>query len=405
MEYRELFTEAVQSLRKNILRTSLTMLGIVIGISAVILIVSIGQGAVKFITNELSTFGTDFFGIIPGSSAVAAFAGGAKNLTLKDADAIRNDKSITNIESVIPIAIASVPVAANGVDKHILIRGVTHEAINIVRPTMLSGSFISEEDYITSSRVAVIGIDTSREFFGQDSDPVGEIIRVDNKPFRVIGLAESTSGLLGGSFNNTLFMPTTVVLNQILGQGSSLQQIGIRVKDADLINQTIEDVSVILRDRHNIEEGEEDDFVVQSFRDALTTVQTITSLLTTMVAAISGISLIVGGVGVMNIMLVTVTERTREIGLLKAIGAKQKDILSQFLLESVVITVAGGAVGIAVGIAGAFLITLFAPIPFVVSIPSIIVAVGVSIFVGVVFGLYPARRAAKLSPIDALRYE
>jgi putative ABC transport system permease protein len=405
MEYMELITEAIQSLRKNVLRTGLTMLGIVIGVSAVILIVSIGQGAVKFITNELSTFGTDFFGVIPGTSAVAAFAGGQKNLTIKDADAIRNDKSITNIKFVIPIAIASVPVAANGVDKHILIRGVTHEAIEVVNPTMISGRFISEEDYISSSRVVVIGIETSKDFFGEDTDPVGEIIRVDNKPFRIIGLAESTSGLLGGSFNNTLFMPTTVVLNQIKGQGSSLQQIGVRVKDPDLINQTIEDVSVVLRDRHNIEKGEEDDFAIQSFRDALTTVQTITSLLTAIVAGISGISLVVGGVGVMNIMLVTVTERTREIGLLKSIGAKQKDILAQFLLESILITAAGGAVGIAVGIGGAYLITQFVPIPFVVSIPAIMIAVGVSVLVGVVFGLYPARRAAKLSPIDALRYE
>jgi putative ABC transport system permease protein len=167
MEYRQLFAEAIQSLRKNVLRTSLTMLGIVIGISAVILIISIGQGAVRFVTNELSVFGADFFGVSPGANAVASFAGGAKNLTLKDADAIRSDKSITNIESVIPIAIASVPVAANGVDKHILIRGVTHEALSVVNPTMLSGAFISEEDYLTSSRVVVIGVDTSRDFFGE----------------------------------------------------------------------------------------------------------------------------------------------------------------------------------------------------------------------------------------------
>jgi putative ABC transport system permease protein len=238
-----------------------------------------------------------------------------------------------------------------------------------------------------------------------NTDPVGRIIRVDNKPFRVIGLAQSTSALLGGSFNNTLFMPTTVVLSQIKGKGSSLQQIGIRVKDSTLVNQTIEDVSVILRDRHNIEEGEEDDFAIQSFRDALITIQTITSLLTALIAGISGISLVAGGVGVMNIMLVTVTERTREIGLLKAIGARQRDILAQFLVESIVITLAGGVVGIIIGVGGGFLISLFSPIPFVISMPAIVIAVGVAVVVGVVFGIYPAMRASKLLPIDALRYE
>jgi putative ABC transport system permease protein len=405
MEYKESLTEAISSLKKNLLRTSLTMLGIVIGISAVILIVSVGQGAVKFVTNELSVFGSSFFGISPGSSAIASFAGGAKNLTLEDAQSIAQDKSITNIDFVIPIAIASVPVAANGVDKHILIRGVSQDALAVVRPTILSGSFISEEDYLSSSRVAVLGLDTSKDFFGEDTDPVGEIIRIDGKPFRVIGLAKSSSVLLGGSFNNTIFMPTTVVLNQILGPGSSLRQIGVKVKDPDLINQTIEDVSNILRDRHSIKEGEDDDFAIQSFQDILSTVRTITNLLTLLVAGVSGISLIVGGVGVMNIMLVSVTERTREIGLLKAIGAKQKDIIAQFLMESVVITLIGGVIGIAIGVTGALLISLFLPIPFVLNIFSIIITVGVLVLIGVGFGLYPARRAAKLSPIDALRYE
>ena len=405
MNMNEYIQSAYQSLKSSKLRTELTMLGIIIGISAVILIVSSGQGAVQYITDELSAFGTNFFSINPGTSAVSQFAGGKKNLTLDDMEAIRDDNSLTNIEYVIPFSAASVTVSANGYDKSLLIYGTTHQAVEMLNSEMTSGEFLSEDDVNTSSRVAVMGIDAGEDFFGEDTDPVGEIIRIDNKPFRVIGVSKASSGFFGGFFNNTVFIPVEVALNQIIGQGSGLQEIDISVQNTGLINQTIEDVSDLLRDRHNISEDEEDDFIIQSFQDALSTVQTITTMLTAVVAAISGISLVVGGVGVMNIMLVTVTERTREIGLLKAIGAKQKDILNQFLMEAIVLTLVGGVIGITLGIGGAFIISLFAPIPFVVSIPAIIIAVGVSISVGIIFGIYPARRAARLDPIEALRHE
>jgi putative ABC transport system permease protein len=405
VEYKELLAEAVQSLKKNVLRTSLTMLGIVIGIAAVILIVSIGQGAVKFITDELTAFGTNFFSINPGTSAVAAFAGGQKNLTLEDARAIENDPTLANVKSVIPFTAANVAITANGIDKNLLIYGMNHKAAEMLNPTIVSGEFLTEEQVSSSLRVAVMGIDAASDFFGENTDPVGEIIRIDNKPFRIVGVIESSSGFFGGFFNNTIYIPINVSINQILGRDAGIAEIDISVYNTDLLNQTMEDVAFILRERHDLRDDDEDDFIMQSFQDALTTVQTITSLLTLAVAAISGISLVVGGVGVMNIMLVTVTERTREIGLLKAIGAKQKDILTQFLMESVVITLIGGVVGIAIGVGGAYLITIFVPIPFVINILSVVIAVGVAMFVGVVFGLYPARRAARLSPIDALRYE
>lgn len=405
MEYKDLFLQSIQSLKKNIMRTSLTMLGIVIGISAVILIVSIGQGAVKFITNELTAFGTNFFQINPGSTAISSFAGGQKTLTLEDAKAIENDSSLTNVESVIPFVTSSVKVSANGIDKSLLIYGMDEKAEKILNTDVIYGRFFSAEDVDSSSRVAVLGADAAVDFFGENTDPVGETIRIDNKPFRIIGVVKSSSGFFGGFFNNTAYIPIKVALNQIIGQGAGLQEIDVSVYNTDLLNQTMDDVEVLLRDRHSIGEGEENDFIMQSFQDALTTVQTITGLLTLVVAAISGISLVVGGVGVMNIMLVTVTERTREIGLLKAIGAKQQDILAQFLTEAVVITLLGGVIGVIIGIGGAFLVSLFVPIPFTISIPAILIAVGVAALVGIVFGLYPARRAAKLSPIDALRYE
>ncbi len=405
MEYKDLFYQAVLSLKKNVMRTFLTMLGIVIGISAVILIVSIGQGAVQFITNELTAFGTNYFQITPGSSQLSSFAGGKKNLTLEDAEAIENDPSLTNVEQVISFATASVSISANGIDKSLLVYGMTHNAQDMLNVDMLHGEFLSEENELTSARVAIIGSDAVEDFFGEETNPVGELIRVDGKPFRIIGVAKSSSGFFGGFFNNSIYIPLGVAMNQILGQDSGIQEIDVSVKNTDLMAQTIDDVTILLRDRHSLSEDAEDDFVIQNFQDALATVQTITSLLTAVVAAISGISLVVGGVGVMNIMLVTVTERTREIGLLKAIGAKKKDILAQFLMESVVITLLGGVIGIAIGIGGAFIVSLVAPIPFVVSIPAIIIAVGVSALVGVAFGMYPARRAANLTPIEALRYE
>ena len=403
MEYKELIKSAITALKSNILRTALTMLGIIIGITSVILIVSIGQGAVAFVTNELSSFGTNVFQINPGTGAFSAIAG-ADTLTLEDIEAIESDTSLTNIKSVAAFSVSTVTVSANGEEEGMTIYGVTPEVLDILKPDIIDGEFITEENDIGAERVVVIGVDAAETFFGEGAGVVGETIAVDNKTFRIVGVAQSSSALAGGVLNNALYLPFNVVYNQFPG-GNKIMEIDVSVYDSNQINQTIEDVTVFLRDRHNLEEGDEDDFIIQSFQDILSTVQTITNLLTLMVAAISAISLIVGGVGVMNIMLVSVTERTKEIGLLKAIGARQKDILTQFLIEAVTMTLIGGIVGVVLGITGAFLISLVVGIPFVVSIPAVLAAVGVSTLVGVVFGLYPARRAAKLNPIDALRYE
>ncbi len=403
MQYKEIFNSAILALKNNKMRTSLTMTGIIIGITSVILIYSIGQGAVAFITNELSSFGTDYFQITPGSSQFSAVAG-SKSLTFEDLDAIKKDKSLSNIRNVAPFAVASVKVSANGEEEELLTYGSTHEAVEILRPEMIEGEFLTQEQELSSEKVVVIGSDVAKKFFGENSSSMGETLRINNKIYRITGVLNSSSALAGGFLNNSIFIPIDVVTNEILGE-KTLQEIDVSVHDQYSINQTIEDVELLLRDRHNLDNGEENDFQIQSAQDILTTVKTITGLLTILISGISGISLVVGGVGVMNIMLVSVTERTKEIGLLKAIGAKQKDILTQFLTESVVMTLIGGIVGIILGISGAFVISLIAGIPLVISFAPIILAVGVSTLVGIVFGLYPARRAARLSPIDALRYE
>lgn len=403
MEYVEIVQLAFQSLKRNVLRTSLTMTGIIIGITSVILIYSIGQGAVAFISGELASFGTDYFQINPGNSQFSSFAG-ADTLTLDDVDAIRNDTSLTNVKSVVPLAVASVKISANGEEEEVLAYGSTHESIEVLRPDVVEGEFLTEEQELTADRVAIIGVDVREALFGEDAQAVGEVVKINNRTFRVTGVIESSSVLAGGFINNSIIIPLEVATNQLTG-GNRVQEIDVLVTDTNTINQTIDDVEALLRDRHNLNEDDENDFRIASAQDIIATVESITGLLTVMIAGISGISLVVGGVGVMNIMLVSVTERTKEIGLLKAIGAKQKDILTQFLVEAVVMTLIGGIIGIVLGISGAYLISLAANIPFVLSIPAILVAVGVSTLVGVVFGLYPAKRAARLSPIDALRYE
>lgn len=403
MQFTEVLNSAKQALESNRLRSGLTMLGIIIGISAVILISSIGQGAVAFITEELSVFGTNYFQVAPGANPFSAFAGTSTPLTTDDVEAIRA-ADIANIESIAAFAFANGRISSEFEKTSTLIYGLTSEAQIILKPDMVHGEFISEADDQTNAKVAVLGIDIAEELFGEETNPVGETIRINNARYRVIGVTKATGALTAGFFNNAVNVPLHTVINDITGV-DELTEIDISVVDEDQLNQTIDDVEAFLRDYRDIEPGEDADFYIQSFKDSLSTIQTITNLLTVMVAGISSISLVVGGVGVMNIMLVTVTERTREIGLLKAIGAKESDILVQFLVESVTLSVSGGVIGIMIGISGAFIVSQLANIPFVVSFTSVILAVGVSSLVGVVFGLYPARRAAKLDPIDALRYE
>jgi putative ABC transport system permease protein len=402
MEHLELFYSALRSLRTNLVRTLLTMLGIIIGISSVILIASLGESSIQFITNQLSQFGTNYFQVTAGSDMMASLGGGSgKPLTLDDSTVIKNS-GIANIENVAPIGFGSRVLSANDINKTVMVYGLTPEAQIMMKPEIIYGEDISEED--KNSKIIVLGANVSDDLFGKETDPVGESVNIEDTKYRVIGVTKSSGGLVGSFFDSAVMVPLEVLNNQILGS-DDIWEIDISVYNPDILNETMDDVKNLLRDTRGIKEGADDDFTMMSFKESLNIVQTVTGLLTMLIAGVSAISLVVGGVGIMNIMLVSVTERTKEIGLLKSIGAKEHDILIEFLVESVVITVLGGAIGIIIGVGTSVLISLVANLPIIISIPWIIIALVVSIFVGVVFGLYPARRAAKMSPIDALRNE
>ncbi len=406
MSYPELITSALTALKSNILRTLLTMLGIIIGIASVILIVSLGAGATQTITNQISSFGTNLIVVIPGSISQGGGAGIAsiKSLIPEDAEAILESGRVVNVSAVTPLVSKPTKAVAAGIDVQTTVQGVAASYQTIQDIDIAQGEFLTEDHEQGLSRVVVIGSDIAVDLFGEGAEPVGKSVKLDNRTFRVIGVATPKGGSPLSNPDESVYIPYTTALKILLGQ-NHVQTIMVQAEDPKLIDQTMEDINILLTERHKIAEGDEADFSLRSSKDALETLDTVTGLLTTLLAGIAGISLLVGGIGIMNIMLVTVTERTKEIGLLKSIGAKRRDILTQFLIESVVLTLVGGSIGIVLGIVFAFIITQIVNIPFILQISSIILAVGVSTIVGVGFGLYPARRAAKLSPIEALRYE
>lgn len=402
MNYNELISSAIGALRGNILRTLLTMLGIIIGIASVILIISLGQGATASITGQLSSFGTNTVFILPGGQG--AQQNQTDTLKLEDVEALADKSRLQNISAVSGVASKPLQVSANGQTVNATVQGVGSDYPVIQSLEVNQGEFFSKDDETSLSRVAVIGADVVTDLFGEEAEPVGESIKLDNKSFRIIGVLQEKDSSAFSNPNKGVYIPINTAMKILFGQ-DYVSQILIQVGNGELVNQTVNDITALLADQHDITEGAKNDFSVNSAQQALDTVGSVTGLLTALLSGIAAISLVVGGIGIMNIMLVTVTERTKEIGLLKSIGARDKDILTQFLIEAIVLTLIGGLIGMSLGIGLSFLISGFMDIPFVVSLSSILFAVGVSSAVGVVFGYYPARRAAKLLPIEALRYE
>jgi putative ABC transport system permease protein len=402
MDFREAFALALEMLAANRVRTALTTLGVVIGVAAIILLVSLGEGATAYITREMSGLGTNLLIITPGKTQTSGgfhppIASTVRKLTYEDGVAIR--RRATLVTDAVPVVLGTGKIRYQGVSRDTSVIGITPEFQRVRNLYVEIGQFVSEEDVEGRRRVVVLGRTVKRELFGEEN-PLGQFVTLADSRYRVIGIMERKGVSLGFDIDDLVFIP--VKSAQDLFDTDRLFEILISVRSPDEIDRAMQQVKDILIRRH----GNREDFTVISQGAVLSAFTTILKILTAVLGGIAGISLLVGGIGIMNIMLVSVRERTREIGIRKALGARRRDILGQFLLESVVLSCLGGGLGIVLGVGGAKGLTLFFEyLPTQVSLWAILMAFGFSAAVGVFFGVYPARRAALLDPIQALRYE
>jgi putative ABC transport system permease protein len=403
---------AVNGLLSNRLRSALTMLGILIGVSAVILLVGVGNGASVAVQQQIQSLGSNLLTVFPsnarGAGGVQQGFGTGSTLTLDDVKAIADRQSSPDVVTAIPSAGGRAQLTFGNQNWNSSLTGTTQDFPSVRNYQLASGQFFTAADVDASSKVAVIGQTVVTKLFN-DEDPIGQLIKINRQSFRVIGvLAQKGSS---GGFNNqddVVLVPITSAWNYLLGgRGRNVQQIYVQATSAEATSAATAEVTQVLLDRHHISDPTQADFQILSQQDVLNSASQTTGVLTLMLGAIAGISLVVGGIGIMNIMLVTVTERTREIGIRKAIGARRRDILMQFLIESMFLAGLGGALGILVGFGLSRILPLAVsslPTP-IISMPSVFLAFGISVGIGLFFGLYPANRAARLRPIEALRYE
>lgn len=394
---------AVTTLTGNKMRSSLTMLGIIIGNASVITMVGVGQGAQRYASGQFESLGPNVLFILPGSDAARQRSTDIpRTLTLDDAKAIA--AQVPSVESVAPQLQSQRLITYGNKRSDTLITGTTPE-FTIVRDfDMERGRFFTDVDVQRRNRVAALGADTAKKIFGS-SDPIGQSIRIRNISFQVIGVMEAKGAFLGNNQDESVYIPITTMASQIVGRtspyGLSVSFISVTAKNEKSVSAAQFQMTNLLRLRHKIVNS--NDFTIRTQKDALEIVGNVTGALTLMLAAIAGISLFVGGIGIMNIMLVSVRERTQEIGLRKAIGATQQDILMQFIIEAVILSALGGMIGTGIGVAGVSLVSAVSPLKAGVSTTAIVLAVSVSGGIGLFFGVFPARQAAKLDPIVALR--
>jgi putative ABC transport system permease protein len=406
---------SVKALLLNKSRSFLTMLGIIIGVASVIIIISVGAGAQSLILSQVKSLGTNLIGVMPGNSGDDAPPSSAMGivittLTYDDAESLKEKNKAPNIVDIVSYAkgIGTLKWGSNSYDTSL--SGCTRGYLGVEGGEVLKGRFFTDEEVRSMARVVVLGSLVKKELFG-DSEAIGQRIKLKNHIFEVIGVMKERGTVAFQDYDDQVLIPIKTIQKLILGI-NHVSSIRVKVDNTENIERAIEDVKMILRERHDIEDmsGNDDDFTVRSAAQALDMITTVTNALKFFLAAMAAISLVVGGIGIMNIMLVSVSERTREIGLRKAVGADNFNILLQFLEEAIVVTLIGGIIGIILGALVSFLISLVAVYlgydwEFKVSIFSIILAVGVSTLIGLIFGIYPARKASKLEPVEALRYE
>ncbi len=403
----DILHETYSALSANKVRSGLTMLGIIIGISSVIAMTAIGQGAQSTIQASIQSIGSNLIIVTPGAQRgpgvqVSAGRGSARTLTQLDADAIQ--KEITSAKAVAPELSSRYQVTSKGKNTNTSVVGTNASYPAVRNLEIEEGSFITDQNIASLSKVAVLGPTARDDLFGEGAEAIGQTVRINGAQFKVIGITKLKGGSGFGSQDDMIFIPLSTAQKFLAGD-DYVTTISVQAADADSMSTIQQQITGLLLERHKIKDSTLADFSILNQADIVATASSITSTFTILLAAVAGISLVVGGIGIMNMMLTTVTERTREIGLRKAIGAKKSDINKQFLIEAVTLTFIGGTIGVILGWSVSFAITWFGLIQTSVSLSSVLLAFGVSAGIGIIFGYYPARRAAGLNPIEALRYE